>query len=98
MLEKDIVAMIRRYLKLLGADIFFFKEHGGQYSTAGIPDLICCYKGRFVAFEVKSPVGKPTELQKRTLEKIQKAGGVAFVVRSVKEVQDIISMIDKQEV
>ena len=33
MLEKDIVAAIRRYLGTLGEDVFFWKEHGGQYGT-----------------------------------------------------------------
>lgn len=25
-----------------------------MYGTAGIPDVIVCYRGRFVAFEVKT--------------------------------------------
>lgn len=26
-----------------------------MYGIAGIPDIICCYKGHFVALEVKTP-------------------------------------------
>ena len=44
MLEKDIVAAIRRYLGTLGDDVFFWKESGGPYGTSGVPDIICCYK------------------------------------------------------
>ena len=33
--------------------MFCFKMHGGRYLTAGVPDIICCYKGKFVAFEIK---------------------------------------------
>jgi len=53
MLEKDITAAITRYLKTVPC-CFFWKEHGGQYGTAGLPDLILCYRGRFVAFVASS--------------------------------------------
>ena len=42
---------------------FAWKEHGGMYGTAGIPDIIACVDGRFYAFEVKTETGKPTKLQ-----------------------------------
>ena len=51
MLEKDIVVAIRRYLGTLGDDVFFWKESGGPYGTSGVPDIICCYKGRFLGLE-----------------------------------------------
>ena len=48
MLEKDIVNAILRYLKAVPA-CFAWKTHGGMYGTAGIPDIIACIGGRFVA-------------------------------------------------
>ena len=42
MLEKDIVKAILKYLKTV-PNCFSWKEHGGMYGTAGIPDIICCY-------------------------------------------------------
>lgn len=90
MKESDIVKAILRYLKSL-TDCFCWKEHGGMYGTAGIPDIICCYRGRFYGFEVKTEDGEPTELQKATIRKIQKAGGTALVVRSVDEVRAVIN-------
>ena len=90
MKESDIVKSIIRYLKSL-TDCFCWKEHGGMYGTAGIPDIICCYKGRFYGFEVKTEDGKPTELQKAMIRKIQKAGGTALVVRSVDEVRAVLN-------
>ena len=62
MLEKDIIAKIRAYLKTV-PNCFFWKEHGGQYGTAGIPDIIACINGHFFGFEVKTDKGKPTTLQ-----------------------------------
>ena len=89
MLEKDIVAAIMRYLRTL-PKCFCWKEHGGMYGTAGIPDIIACVDGRFYGFEVKTATGKPTALQEATIQKILAAGGTAVVVRSVDEVRSIL--------
>jgi len=93
MLEKEITNQIMRYLKTV-PDCFFWKEHGGQYGTAGLPDIICCLNGRFVAFEVKTETGKPTKLQESTIRKIQAAKGEAFIVRGAGEVREIIQNLD----
>lgn len=90
MAEKEIVAKILRYLKTVPR-CFAWKEHGGMYGTAGIPDIIACIDGRFYAFEVKTPVGKTTLLQNATIRKILACGGTAAVVRSVDEVQAVIN-------
>lgn len=97
MLEKDIVAAIRRYLGTLGEDVFFWKEHGGPYGVSGVPDIICCYKGRFLGLEAKLPGGRLTPLQRRALEKINRAGGIARRVESVDDVKDIIAQADREE-
>lgn len=84
MSEKDITNSILRYLKTV-PNCFYWKEHGGIYATAGIPDIIACISGRFFAFEVKTENGKITKLQEATIKKILAAGGTAVVVRSVDE-------------
>ena len=89
MLEKDIVTAIMRWLKTVPR-CFAWKEHGGMYSTAGIPDVICCLDGRFFAFEVKTPEGRLTKLQEHTIQRIKDAGGHAFVVRSVDDVKAVL--------
>lgn len=95
MTEARLVENIKKYLKSV-PELFFWKEHGGQYGTAGIPDLIVCYRGKFLAFEVKTPQGKPTLLQTVTLRQIARAGGYATIVRSVQEVKDIITALEKE--
>lgn len=90
--ESEIVKQIKEYLKTVN-NCFFWKEHGGQFGTAGIPDIIMCYKGRFVAFEVKNEKGKLTVLQAITIKHIQRAGGIAEVVRSVEEARTVIARI-----
>lgn len=67
-----------------------------MYGTAGIPDIICCYRGKFMAFEVKTKKGKTTTLQNSVINKMQKCGGKAVVVRSVNEVKAVIEEV-KQE-
>ena len=89
MLEKDIVSAIQKYLKTVPG-CFAWKEHGGMYGTAGIPDIIACINGKFYAFEVKTATGKTTALQDATIRKIKNCGGHAYVVRSVAEVKEIL--------
>ena len=96
MLERDIVAAIKRYLASLGSDVFYFKEHGGPYGTAGVPDIICCYKGRFLGLEAKLPGGKLSELQSRAISKILRAGGLAGRVESVEDVKALIHLVDEE--
>ena len=92
MLERDLVEEIKKYLQTK-TELFFWKEHGGQFGTAGIPDIIVCYKGKFIAFECKKPGGKPTILQKIAINKIIKAKGIAVVVYTLEEVKNIIENI-----
>ena len=65
-----------------------------MYGTAGIPDIIACINGRFVAFEVKTPTGKLSRLQEITIEKIRDAGGMAYKVTSAAEVASILSELE----
>ena len=62
-----------------------------MYGTAGIPDVIACIDGRFYGFEVKTDEGTPTKLQLATIRKINAAGGIALVVRSVEDVKAVIA-------
>jgi Holliday junction resolvase len=93
MLEKEITAAILRYLKTVPT-CFCWKEHGGMYGTAGIPDIICCIQGHFIAFEVKTDTGTLTKLQESMIQKIKAAKGEAFKVTSVKEVKEILNNLN----
>ena len=88
--ESDIVKSILKYLKSVPR-CFAWKEHGGMYGTAGVPDIIACICGAFFAFEVKTAEGRTTKLQDATIRKINACGGRAVVVRSVEEVKAAIA-------
>ena len=96
MKETNITAAIMRHLKAIPG-CFCWKEHGGIYGTSGLPDIICCVTGRFVAFEVKTESGKLSKLQELTIAKITAAGGRAYVVRSAAEVKQIMENILLEE-
>jgi len=59
----------------------------------GWPDFMGCYGGRTLALEVKTPHGIVTPLQARELAKWEEAGAVARVVRSVRDVQKLLTKI-----
>jgi hypothetical protein len=66
----------------------------GSNNMAGFPDLLVCYRGRFVALEVKTPTGSPTEQQSRVITSILIAGGWAKVVRGWEDVEHLFDEID----
>lgn len=57
--------------------VWAFKSN--ERAVRGIPDIICCIKGKFVALELKIPPNKvkPKSLQAQILRQIQWAGGIA---------------------
>lgn len=60
----------------------------------GVPDVIICYKGKFVAFEIKAERGVLSSLQTYNLTKIKENGGYSASVKSLEEVKDILAKID----
>ncbi len=92
--ERRVKEAIWEYLDGLGADIFYYNVIGSPLQRTGIPDIICCYKGKFFAFEAKRADGKGRvdPLQRVTIADIQRAGGIALVVESVEEVKKVLDM------
>jgi len=90
MTEADLTAKIRTYLNDLD-ESFFYKARGDPRQRKGLPDLIGCYRGHFVGLEVKLPNNKRgvTKYQRETLLQIKRAGGIAFIVRSLADVKRV---------
>lgn len=91
MREKNIENKIKAYLKSIGA--YYVKYFGNQFSQVGVPDILCCYKGRFIGIEVKNEKGKTSPLQDVNIQQIKDAGGLAIVARTVDEVKQLIDSI-----
>lgn len=47
---------------------------------ASRPDLVLCYKGRYIAIEVKIDKAQPTALQKFTLLELKYAGAAVYIL------------------
>lgn len=76
------------YLRERGAWVWKVRDE----CTAGIPDIVGCYRGRFIAFEVKTDVGRVSKLQEYTIRQIVAAGGMTSVVRSIADVQALLDV------
>jgi hypothetical protein len=100
MLEQHIQKQILDYLRYRG--IFCWKNTTtGIYvksrntwitnPSPGVSDILGCLPaGRLLAIEVKAQTGKVSPHQQQFLDEINSRGGLAFVARSVDEVQEQI--------
>jgi Holliday junction resolvase len=75
--KKKVVAL----LKAAGA--YYFYPVTGGFGASGVPDIIVCHKGRFIAIECKAGTNKPTKLQQKNIADIIANGGVALVVNEL---------------
>lgn len=90
--EAQVTAEVKKYLESL-PNCWFFKVHGSAVQLAGVPDIVGLIRGEFFAIELKEedPSGrKATPLQAKRIEDIKRAGGIAFVARSLGEVKEFI--------
>lgn len=76
--EKRFENKVKKYLDEIGA--WYLKTISNGYQRAGIPDLLICYKGRFLGVELKATRGRVTALQDRELKLINNAGGTGLVL------------------
>ena len=90
--ESKVKAKLRRYLTQLG--IYHFMPPANGFGRAGIPDVIGCFNGQFVAFECKAGRNIPTALQEREIREIQTAKGWAFVINedNVDNLEELLRM------
>ena len=86
--EGAVKAAVKKLLKARG--VWHFMPVSNGMGTMGIPDVICCHQGRFLAIECKAP-GKrrnTTPLQDHQIMSIHKAGGAALVCDDVRQVEE----------
>ena len=63
--EGKVKSVVKRTLDELG--VYHFSPFQAGMGRAGIPDIIACHKGQFVAFECKAGDNKPTALQEKEI-------------------------------
>lgn len=77
LVKRKVVAVLKAH------DAYYFYPVMGGYGRSGIPDIICCVNGYFLAIECKAGRGKTTALQELELEKIAAAGGQTLVINEI---------------
>lgn len=87
--QKDAI----EYLEKRGA--YVLKTHVGSYQAQGEPDLTVCYRGRYVAFELKVHGNDTSALQDKKLEKIARAGGIAVKAYTLEEIERVLNDISR---
>lgn len=87
----------RNILKeLRGRGGFWFKVWGNELMMAGLPDIIGCYRGLFIGFEVKHPetIDNTSARQLYVHALIHRAGGVAEVITTTAEAFEHLDRLD----
>ena len=62
----------------------------------GVPDILMCVNGRFVAIEVKGDDDKLSKIQWVQLDRISKAGGLGWIVRDFDMFKDILRIVGEE--
>lgn len=84
--EGKVKAKIKKWLA--SCKFFNFSPIGGAYAVHGIPDIIVCAAGKFIAIECKAPGrrGSVTKHQELKIAEIRASGGTAFVATCLDDV------------
>lgn len=94
--------MPRRELDLQKKIVALIKRRGGMariltqspYTVVGDPDIYGCYNGRMLQLEVKEDDEQPTAIQHVRLAEWKKAGAISTCVRSLAEVEKILTYLE----
>lgn len=89
--EGRVKAKVKALLKERG--VWYFMPANNGMGRSGIPDFICCHKGKLVAIETKAPGRRndTTPLQKMQIEGINLAGGTAMVIDDATQLEDFFA-------
>ena len=95
--EADIQHSILDYLSYMR--IFHYRNNSGamigeykgkksfdRFGAKGSPDIICVIDGRYIGIEVKSEIGRQSENQQIFQDRLEKAGGLYILARSLDDV------------
>lgn len=90
--EGKVKAKVVKALKEMGA--YHCMPVTGGFGMSGVPDILICYQGRFVAIECKAGKGRVTALQQSNLDAIKKAGGIALVIAEA-QADSVVALIEE---
>jgi len=76
--ENRVKKKVKELLDAYG--IFHWPAAASPYGVAGVPDRLAVVRGRLIGIEVKAPGKKATPLQIEFGRKLQRAGGLWFLI------------------
>lgn len=90
---------IIEYLRKTYPTAVVWKQNNGEYSSMnGIPDVAMVKQGQYFGFEVKRPfIGELTAIQRKTMEKLRKAGAIVHEVIYVSDVKAVMEQHNAKE-
>lgn len=93
MKEAQFSREVTQYLESKGAIVN--NQTGSMFSKVGVSDLLVCYKGYFIALELKTGNYQPDPLQISYLQKVRDAGGFGLILRdNIQELMVLLSCIE----
>ena len=93
--ERKVKAAITKVLKDMkgkGVPLWWCTPIGSPFGGSGVPDLLICLQGRFIAVEVKAPgrLRETTALQREQISAIWAARGEAWVIDDISQFVEVI--------
>jgi len=92
--ESKVKKRVKKILDDLGA--YHFSPMATGFGRSGVPDIIACYKGKFIGIECKAGDNKPTLLQLRNIEDIKRNQGLAIVINEG-NIEELLAMLKELE-
>lgn len=89
--ESAVKRRVKQILANSGAYAFMPVQTGYGNKTL---DLLCCYKGYFIAIECKYGKNKPTPYQMRTIQEIIGSQGVVLVINE-HNIDDLVDLLKR---
>lgn len=96
--EKNFENKVKNFLK--NNNCYYIKYWGGgEFTKAGIPDILTCCNGVFLGIEIKAPNGKPSPLQIHNIKLINKAGGIGLLLypNDFDDFKQLIQRLERNE-
>ena len=92
--ENKVKEQVKRILT--AHNVYYFLPHGGPYGNIGVPDFICCHKGKFLAIETKAKGNKPTARQLEHIKQINNHNGLALVINE-SNLQELVNALEQDQ-
>jgi Holliday junction resolvase len=91
--KREVAQILKEY------DAYYFFPPANGFGRSGIPDIIACYRGQFIAIECKAGKNTTTALQRKELSAIEGAGGFALVINetNIQQVDAVLHQLKEAQ-